>query len=295
MGTTAEDYGNSGGLIRVAILNDYKKEIGSTARLQELTEQLRLAKVDVLCCQGLERTFDGNRDPAREIAESLRMAYGFSATDCRADTSQSGKETIMTGLWILAGAKTWMLNGGSFFLSGKDPLRNQVVQFAVIRKNCNSVLVINTEFSPFPAVQRQQLQALFSHTLLKDQYDAVVLCGNRKIAVSKRDIQAATALSGYKLTGKTKTISPQGDDAALGISSGSSISARSSLDKAIFTLISRNSAEAAVKMQGTSTVFLLDSVLISEFEFKQVAVAERHKFFSRSFLWSSSPQQLYEH
>jgi len=295
MGKTAEDYGNTGSLIRVAILNDDKKEIGSTARLQELTEQLRLAEVDVLCCQGMERTFDGSRDPAREIAESLRMAYSFSATDCRVDTSLSGKETIMTGLWILAGAKTWILNGGSFFLSEKDPLRNQVVQFAVIRKNCNSVLVINTDFSPFPAIQRQQLQALFSHALLRDQYDAVVLCGNRKIAVSKRDIQAATAWSGYKLTNKTKTITPRGEAAAFGIFSGRSISAGPFLDKAIFTLIARNSAEAAVKMQGSSTVFLLDSVLISEFAFKSIAVEEKHKFLSRSFLWSESPQQLHEH
>jgi endonuclease/exonuclease/phosphatase family metal-dependent hydrolase len=258
--------------------------------LQELTEQVRLAEIDVLCCQGMERTFDGKRDPAREIAESLRMAYSFSATDCRVDVSQSGKETIMTGLWILAGAKTWMLNGGSFFLSGKDPLKNQVVQFAIIRKNCSSVLVINTEFSPFLAVQRQQLQALFSHTLLRDQYDAVVLCGNRKMTVSKRDLQSATALSGYKLAQTAKTISPRGDDAAVGVPSGKSISTGPSLDKTIFTLIARNSAHAAVKTQGSSTVFLLDSVLVSEFEFKQVAVEEKHKFFPRAFLWATAPR-----
>jgi endonuclease/exonuclease/phosphatase family metal-dependent hydrolase len=259
--------------------------MGNTARLQQLTQQLRLAEIDILCCQGMERTFDGSRDPAREIAESLRMAYSFSATDCRVDTSLSGKETIMSGLWILAGAHTWMLNGGSFILSGKDPLRNQVVQFAVIRKHCNSVLVINTDFSPFAAIQRQQMQALFSHALLKDQYDAVVLCGNRKIAVSKRDIQAATALSSYKLANAAKTETSPGEDSAVTVPRNKPISAGPSIDKVIFTLIARNSARATVKMQGASTVSLLDSVLISEFEFKQVDVEAKHKFFPRSFLW----------
>src|ERR1700694_5328157 len=98
---TTENIGSTE-MIRIITLNDDKKGTGDPAYLRELTNQLRLAEIDILCCQGMQRTLDGKQDPAREIAESLQMTSIFSATDCRMSSRGRGKETTISGLSILA-------------------------------------------------------------------------------------------------------------------------------------------------------------------------------------------------
>ncbi|MDD2469168.1 MAG: hypothetical protein PHI97_34830, partial [Desulfobulbus sp.] len=161
---------------------DNKNKLGSTARLRKLTDQLRLAEIDILCYQGVQRTRDGKQDSAREIAESLHMTYSFSATKYRVNTEVKDKAMTINGLSILAGSYVWMLSSGSFCLPGECPHRKQVAQFAVIRQGGNSVLVINTEFSSTVSVQLKQLQAVFSHHRLQERFDAVILVNdNRKL------------------------------------------------------------------------------------------------------------------
>ena len=263
-------------MIRIVTLNNDKKEIGSSARLRELTKYLRLAEIDILCCQGMQRTLDGRHDPAREIAESLQMTYFFSATD---RTGGGEKDITFTGISILAGAYVWMLNSGTFALPGGGPDKKQAAQFAVIRQNDNWVLVVNAEFSPVASTQLQQLQTVFSHPRLQERYGAVILCSNRNLTVSKQDLQSATALSAYKLANETKAMSPAGDTSAIANPACDQSCPGHPVDGVIFTLIARNTTPATFKIHGASAALLLDSVLSSEFEIKQKSVENKNKFF----------------
>jgi len=264
-------------MIRIVTLNDTNSGTNSTARLHDLTDQLRLAEIDVLCCQGMQRSLDGSQDSARKLAELLQMTYCFSANGSTARTQNGGKETTIRGLSILEGDYAWMLNSGSFPLPGEDLTKKQVAQFAVIRQNGNSVLVINAEFSPTASVQLQQLRAVFSHQRLQERYGAVVLCGNRNLAVSSRDLQTVTALSAYKLAGET-TANTAGEDepAAPTCSQGS---AGQPVEGVILTLIARDWAPAAIKIHGASAVNLLTSALAADFEIKQSPAKNPNKFF----------------
>lgn len=252
-----------------------KNATGSPTRLHELTEQLRQAEIDVLCCQGIQRTFDGRHDQAREVAESMPMTYFFSATDFSMNTGGGAKEMIVSGLSILAGANVWMPSSGSFSLAVKDSDKKMVVQFAVIRKNHNSVLVINTEFSTVPAVQLQQLRSVFSHQRLQEHYGAVVLCSKNNIAVSTKDLRSAVALSSYKLANCpsemdcTREMAFGGDDFAIRVLSCELKSDSQPAAGAIYTLVSRNLPPAAVRFNGASASFLLNAARTSRADFKR--------------------------
>ena len=252
-----------------------KKATGSPARLQDLTEQLRQAEIDVLCCQGIQRTFDGRHDQAREIAESMPMTYFISANDFIVSTGRGAKEMIVSGISILSGANVWMPSSGSFSLPVKDSDKKMVVQFAVIRKNHNSVLVINTEFSADPTVQLQQLRSVFSHQHLHEHYGAVVLCSKSNIAVSKQDLQSAIALSTYKLAkcategDGTREMVFDGDDFAIRVLSCEFYSDRQPTAGAIYTLVARNLPPASVRFNGAAASFLVDSARPSRPDFKR--------------------------
>jgi len=266
-------------MIRIVTLNDTNLGTNSMARLHELTDKLRLAEIDVLCCQGMQRSLDGRQDSARKIAELLQMTYCFSATGSTVRTQNGGKETTIRGLSILAGDYAWMLNSGSFSLPGEDPAKKQVAQFAVIRQNGNSVLVINVELSPVASAQLQQFRAVFSHQRLQERYGAVVLCGNRKLAVSSRDLQTVTALSAYKLASETTANTSGGDDSAVPTSCSSQDRAGQPVDGVILTLIARDWAPTAIKIHGASAAHLLTSALASDFEIKQSPAKNPNKFF----------------
>jgi endonuclease/exonuclease/phosphatase family metal-dependent hydrolase len=270
-------------MIRIVTLNDDKKGRNST-RLHELTEPLRLAEIDVLCFQGMRRTLDGKEDVARKVAESLQMTYSFSATRHSVGSCEREKERTISGLSILTGASVWMLNSGSFSLPDEDPDRKQVAQFAVIRQNWNSILIVNVEFSPIASVQLQQLRALFSHQLFQKSYSAIVLCGNRKLSINPRKLQSVIALSAYKIAHETQAIEAAGDVSAITSESGEQSNPKSSIDGVIFTLIARKLVPAAVKNHGTPAALLLDSVLATELEFKQIPAEKTNKLlFPLSF------------
>jgi endonuclease/exonuclease/phosphatase family metal-dependent hydrolase len=276
-------------MIRIVTLNDDKNRLGSTARVRKLTDQLRLAEIDILCCQGVKQTRDGKQDPAREIAESLHMTYSFSATKFNVNTNENRKEMTIEGLSILAGEYVWMLNSGSFCLPGECPDKKQVAQFAVIRQNGNSVLVVNTEFSLISSVQLKQLRAVFSHNRLQERFDAVVICSNRNIAVSKNELKSATTLSAYKLTCETLEIA-QGKDKLSNIGLSYYTNGHSNCGM-IFTLIPKNQAPATVKIYGASANSLLDLALNTEIEFKQALAMKKNLFmFPLSYTeqWSGS-------
>jgi len=266
-------------MIRIVTLSGSKNRVGSTARMQELTEQLRIAEIDVLCCQGMRRTLDGSEDQVGKIAESLQMTYSFSATSCGAGTRGGGSANIITGLSILAGAHVWMLNSGSFPLPGEETGKKQMAQYAVIRKKGDSLLVINAELSADASAQLLQLQAIFSHPLLQEHYGAVALCSNGNTAVSPRHLRSATALSPYKLTTETTATASNGETVSSVVSVDDPGNLEQMIDGVIFTLIERKLAPAMIKTHGSFLALKPASILAAEFELNHIPPEKRHKFF----------------
>jgi hypothetical protein len=110
----------------------------------------------------------------------------------------------ISGLSIMVGNGVWMLNSGSVPVPGDQEGDEGIVQFALVRKNGASILVLNLQIAASKPVQRGQLQALFSHPLLKERYGAVVLCADRTPALSSKALQAITARSDYILRSSLK-------------------------------------------------------------------------------------------
>ncbi len=284
-------------MIRIITLQDHKKELASTDRLRELTDQLRLAEVDVLCFQGIQRTFDGKQDPASKISESLQMTCSFSAYNSNVSTNEREQYPI-SGLSILAGTDVWMLNSGSFYIPSENPQKKQVAQFAVIRQNCDSILVINMEYSPEKSVQLQQLRAVFSHPFLKESFDAVILCSNGNLALSRQDFETATHLSGYKLAFNSQAIGCCENNFAIQASSCGQQDIGHSKEGAIFTLIPKSRVPASVEIHCASATRLLDSALTSEIKFHQIRTGKKNLFsiplsYSEKWPGSKNPYRAY--
>jgi len=92
-----------------------------------------------------------------------------------------------------------MLNSGSFPIPGDQEDEDWVAQFALIRKNGVSVLILNFQIAASAQTQQLQLLALLSHPLLKERYGAVVLSTDRPIALSTKKLRAVTTRSNYGL------------------------------------------------------------------------------------------------
>lgn len=270
--------------MRIVTLSDFRKGMSKTPQLLNLTEQLRFGEIDVLCYQGMYQILDSMQDPVRKIAESLHMTYSFSAFSNSLGTRAGCNEQLISGLLILAGSQVWMLNSGSFSLPGEETAKNQVAQFAVLRQNGKSVLIINAELSPVAAIQLQQLHAVFSHHLLQKEYDAVVLCANRYPDISSRELRDITALSAYNLANEAKVPAASGHDVADAVSSRDQSDQEPAIDGVIFTLTARMTAQNAVRIQSVPNAFLLDCTLVTEFEFQHICYKNKNKLcFPLSF------------
>lgn len=187
-------------MIRAVTLNNNDKQGCPTPDLQERVAQLGLAEIDILCCQGVWHTTDDRDDETRRMAKSLQMNYScFAAASHPWNNTTERRANKVRGLAILTGAGMWMLNSGHLQGVGESDRTQGFVQFALVRKNDTSILVLNTQFCASRQLQRLQLSALFSHPLLKERYGAVILCADRRTQTSVKELQAIADRSDYAL------------------------------------------------------------------------------------------------
>lgn len=234
----------------------------------EVIDQLYQVRIDIVCCQGVERTLEGRQDPVRRLADALQMTYSFSATRCSGGMDEDKEAMKFRGLSILTGTALWLLNSGSFHLFAKEPERKMTAQFAVIRQDCHALLVINGDFSDNPAIHLQQLQALFSHHLLQKLYSAVVLCGNRCIDFSEEELREAVSLSRYELIDSRNNahFSPVWDNCP-------------QADGLLLTLQDKKTDPLAISTFGTPLALRRQMVLATEFEFNQITIGSNSRIF----------------
>jgi hypothetical protein len=177
----------------------------ATNRVQQCIAPSGPANIDILCCQSIRRSMDGNDN----LTDTLAQSFGFTCSCFAAHRPRLGKpdqkpKRGVSGLAIMVGNGVWMLNSGSVAVPGDQEGEEGIVQFALVRKNGASILVLNLQIAAAKPAQRVQLQALFSHPLLKERYGAVVLCADRTPALSSKALQAITTRSDYILRSSLK-------------------------------------------------------------------------------------------
>jgi hypothetical protein len=184
-------------MIRVVTLDISSKQGHSNNDLHACIAQLRLAEIDILCCQGIWHAMDEKEDATRILTESLQMPYSCFTANHRKKTERGRTANDTSGLAILTGSGMWMLNsGGCPFLSESDGSKQSAL-FALVRKNGTSILILNLQLCGSKKSRLKQLRTIFSHPMLKERYGAVVLCGNRQTGLSAKEVQAITDNARY--------------------------------------------------------------------------------------------------
>ncbi|MBV5317999.1 MAG: hypothetical protein JZU50_09320 [Desulfobulbaceae bacterium] len=176
---------------------------------------LRHSAVDVLCCQSIRRSLGDTGDATRLLAEALGMTYSCFAASRHRPASEGRRVKGICGLAILTGPEVWMLNSGCFPIPGERESEEGVAQFALIRKNGASVLILNFQLAQTVPTQQLQLLALLSHPLLKERYGAVVLCADQQIELSPKKLRALTTHSNYSLHRSLAAAPPHSDQGML--------------------------------------------------------------------------------
>ena len=179
-------------MIRVVTLDISTIQGRPNNDLHTCIEQLRLAEIDILCCQGIRHAPDEKKDATRILSESLQMPYSCFTANQHQKKARGQKATDASGLAILTGSEMWMLNSGNFPILSEAGGTPQSALFALVRKNGTSILILNLQLCGSKKSRLRQLRAIFSHPMLKERYGAVVLCGNRQTGLSAKEIQTIT-------------------------------------------------------------------------------------------------------
>lgn len=184
-------------MIRVTTLDATIQTKESPGHLYARLKPLRQAGIDLLCCQSIPRTRDGQGNFSRLLSETLGLTSSCFAAGRHHPVVLPGKKKAVRGLAMLTGSGVWVLNSGSFTIGETD--EEEIVQFGLIRKNGASLLALNLHLAASQQARLRQLRELFCHPLLKDKYGAVVLCADRPAALPSKEWQAITARSNYSL------------------------------------------------------------------------------------------------
>ena len=184
-------------MIRAVTLNNNDGQGNATPDLHERVALLGLRQIDILCCQGVWRAGDDSEDETRILAKSLRMNSSFFAASHTWKRKTKRKMHGVRGLAILTGTGIWPLNSGSIQGIDESDGSKGIVQFALVRTNGASILVLNLQLCGSRQLQLLQLGALFSHPMLKERYGVVILCGDRRTGLSAKELQTITKRSHY--------------------------------------------------------------------------------------------------
>jgi hypothetical protein len=163
---------------------------------------------DIVCCQSVHRSAEGIVDTSCLPPGSANMTCGCFVADKQHANRKKVRKKCMEGLAVFIGTGAWMLNSGSFFISGSQEAEEWAVQFALVRKGTVAVLVLNLQFPAVLHGLKSKMRTLFSHPLLKERYGAVVVCGDRQPPLSKRERLTITGRSNYFLHDRQKLSAP---------------------------------------------------------------------------------------
>lgn len=186
-------------MIRIMTLDAATWAGHSLDRLRTRIEPLRAQALDLLCCQSIGHVKDSRGGLRLHASHLLAETLGLTCSCFASSRPPAMGKKAGKGLATFTGTGVWVLNSGSFTIGNAGEDEEEIVQFALIRKNGASVLAFNLHLAAAEQVQERQLAALFSHDLLKDPYGVVVLCADRAAQLSSKQWQVLAARSSYNL------------------------------------------------------------------------------------------------
>jgi len=185
-------------MFRITTLNKPCSQV-SVKELCKQMSPLSSQGIDLLCCQSVAHAsstrLNAPNDETDQLAKHLRLTCSCFAADRQQDNESTQDMIELRGQAIFTGPGIWMLNSGSFVIGEGDC--EEVVLFALVRKNGTSVLVFNFHLADAPGKQEHQLNSLFQHNLLKELYGAVMLCSDRTPMISNKKWLNISAPSSY--------------------------------------------------------------------------------------------------
>ncbi|MGD9948826.1 MAG: hypothetical protein AB7U29_10130 [Desulfobulbus sp.] len=185
-------------MFRITTLNEPCSQM-SADKLSVRMSPLLSEGIDLLCCQSIAHAStpkNTNQDNETDLlADQLRLTCSCFAADRQQKNESTTNNKPLRGQAIFTGPGVWMLNSGSFAI-GEDDCE-EVVLFALVRKNGSSVLVFNFHLADSPKQQALQLTDLFQHSLLQTVYGAVAICTDRESLLSPKKWHNLSATSCY--------------------------------------------------------------------------------------------------
>ncbi|MDD2464283.1 MAG: hypothetical protein PHI97_09815 [Desulfobulbus sp.] len=153
--------------------------------------------IDLLCCQSIAHTSRLRNNQQYEETERLAKQLHLTCSCFAADrqTKRKSGSLPLHGQAIFTGPGVWVLNSGSFVIGEGNC--EEVVLFALVRKNGSSVLVFNFHLADSSDQQERQLTELFQHNLLKGAHGAVAICTDRNSLLSPKKWLKISAISCY--------------------------------------------------------------------------------------------------
>lgn len=179
-------------------------------RVRPIATVLKAAQVDIICCQEQFGASEGDHRITGTMADLLGMSYYYSTIKPDDDREGQCREDKVCGMAILSGTRAWMLKSGTFPLATGESEAREIVQFAVIRKQGNTILVLNSALSPDPKLLEQQLEAVVASQLFGEHYGAIVLCAALQYGVARSRLRRWIAAPRSKNLYDVKVIGPDG-------------------------------------------------------------------------------------
>jgi len=185
-------------MFRITTLNKPCSQVSAEDLCKQMSP-LSSQGIDLLCCQSIAHAssirLQAHNHETEQLAKHLRLTCSCFAADRQQNNESNPGKIELRGQAIFTGPGIWMLNSGSFVIG--EGACEEVVLFALVRKNGTSVLVFNFHLADSPEQQEQQLSSLFQHTLLKGAYGAVALCSDRSPLISIKKWLNISATSRY--------------------------------------------------------------------------------------------------
>ncbi len=188
-------------MIRLATLNKLGNP-ETSVQVNKVIATMQQNPIDILCCRETYPQETNQYEKVCSVAKSLEMTYMFTSIK-NSSADDPRKKKAVTGLVILTGKQSWMLNSGSLsLLEGKEEKRQ--AQFAIIRINGTSLIVVNAHFCDEDKAFEKQVQKLIDplflfrkgaqtyssngSNALGEQYGALLLNSNISSLLSKNAI-----------------------------------------------------------------------------------------------------------
>ena len=174
-------------------INTWKNDGPYRQRLACLTRELLRLQPDVICCQEVFRTVDdavNQTDTGRNLADALGMQYTCAPARRKLRLFDGQLVDCESGLAVLSRYPIRHCEISTLPTDERDG--DRLAQFVQLDINDSSVLIVNTHLTHLrhcSDLRQRQLDAILTHSLLANAYDAIFLAGDFNAESPSSEIQ----------------------------------------------------------------------------------------------------------